>query len=250
MKRYPSLHKPEVRGGPGRSSSGLSSYPYSRACRGPGCGLSTSATPLAVGYLRCSRPRSASPPKRPPRRSATPAASGRRPNPPVGGSTAAPYWAPAAPYWYWAATAYWSVAAPCAIAGAATSSVRRASIVARYTALFRSPPPSIKPSFPIIKISMRGRRAKKFQGAKMSKKQPPTDSKCIANSSTTVNRSGMRESVTQSYTEARSLWKKFLRVILRRAGTQLLQMCLRKTERKSSIILPVPHQGRKGENGR
>jgi hypothetical protein len=84
----------------------------------------------------------------------------------------------------------------------------------------------------------------------MSKKQPPTDSKCIANSSTTVNRLGMRESVTQSYTEARSLWKKFLRVILRRAGTQLLQMCLRKTERKSSIILPVPHQGRKGENGR
>jgi hypothetical protein len=62
--------------------------------------------------------------------------------------------------------------------------------------------------------------------------------------------SGMRESLTQSYTEARSLWKKFLRVILRRAGTQLFQMCLRKTERKSSIILPAPHQGRKGENAR
>ena len=27
----------------------------------------------------------------------------------------------------------------------------------------------------------------------MSEKQPPTDSKCMANSSTTVNKSGMRE---------------------------------------------------------
>jgi hypothetical protein len=84
----------------------------------------------------------------------------------------------------------------------------------------------------------------------MSKKQPPTDSKCIANSSSTVNKSGMRETVTQSYTEARSLWKIFLRVILRWAGTQLMQMCLRKTEQKSNIILPAPHQGRKGENAR
>ena len=146
----PSLHKLEVRGRPGRSSSSPS-YPCSRACRGPGCGLSTSATHPALGYLRCSRPLSASPPKIPPRRSTTPAASGRRPNPPVRGSTAAPYWAPAAPYWYWAA-AYWYVAAPCAIAGAATSNLRRASIVARYTALFYG-----------------GRRARRFQGAIMSK---------------------------------------------------------------------------------
>jgi hypothetical protein len=92
-------------------------------------------TPPAVGYLlRCSLPLSASPPKRPPNSSATPAASGRRPTPPVGGRTPAPYWASAAPYW--AAAAYWSVAPPCAIAGAATSSVRRASIAARYRALF------------------------------------------------------------------------------------------------------------------
>src|SRR5215217_7659783 len=117
--------------------------------RGRGRGeVTCRGTPPAVGYLRCSRPRSASPPKRPPNRSASPAASGRRPNPPVGGSTAAPYWAPAAPYWYWA------VAAPCAIAGAATSSVRRASIVARYRALFMASAPSRKPRFPIMKISM------------------------------------------------------------------------------------------------
>src|ERR671916_1630929 len=128
--------------------------------RGWGRGeLTCSGTPPAVGYLRCSRSRSASPPKRPPNRSATPAASGRRPIPPVGGSTAAPYWAPAAPYWYWAAAAYWSVATPCAIAGAATTSVRRATIVARYRVLFMSSPPSREPLFPIIKISMRGRRS-------------------------------------------------------------------------------------------
>jgi hypothetical protein len=84
----------------------------------------------------------------------------------------------------------------------------------------------------------------------MSKIQPPTDSKGIANSSTTVNKSGMRVTVTQSYTEAPSQWTIFLRVILRPAGTPLLQMCLRKTERKSSIILPAPHQDRKGENAR
>jgi len=33
----------------------------------------------------------------------------------------------------------------------------------------------------------------------MSKRQPPTDSKCIANSSTTVSKSGMRERVAKLY---------------------------------------------------
>src|SRR5215216_1423650 len=92
-------------------------------------------TPPAVSYARLRiRPRNANQLKRPPKRSASPAASGTKPGPPVGGRTPAPYWACAAPYW--AAAAYWSEAVPCAIAGAATSSVRRASTAARYRALF------------------------------------------------------------------------------------------------------------------
>src|SRR5687768_1639208 len=103
-----------------------------------------SGTPPAVAYLRRSRHLSASPPKR----SASAAATLRPPTPPVGGSSARPHGAWAAPYWYWAAAAYWSVALPCAIAGAATSSVRRASIVARYRALIMASPPSRNLDFP------------------------------------------------------------------------------------------------------
>src|SRR5215211_4730414 len=70
----------------------------------------------AVSYARLRiRPRNANQLKRPPKRSASPAASGTKPGPPVGGRTPAPYWTCAAPYW--AAPAYWSEAVPCAIAG-------------------------------------------------------------------------------------------------------------------------------------